>query len=133
MAAKVWRQKAVAAFAAALMAVLAAPSSSVAKCSAFNGTADGWNKEVGTEAAVGAVYAAIEQWKAQNGVTGAVKITPQKPEPHPYWRSTVSPDLLLEPDVVSETTYTTCWKGVVSKVVCTSGAKVCDSAAAAAH
>ena len=31
----------------------------------------------------------------------------------------------LKPDVVTAKSYTVCWKGVVSKVVCTSGAKVC--------
>jgi hypothetical protein len=113
--------------AAFLVASLAAalPTASHAKCQVFNGTADGWNKEEGAGAAIGALNAAIEQWKAANAAGGQVKVTPEKPEPHPYWRSTVSPDLFLTPDIVTDTTYTTCWKGVVSKVVCTSGAKVC--------
>ena len=36
-----------------------------------------------------------------------------------------SPDLFLAPDVITDSAYTVCWKGVVSPVVCTSGAKVC--------
>ncbi len=118
------RSFAVAAIALAPL-IIALPAASSPKCQVFNGTADGWNKDVGANAAVGAVYAAIEKWKADNAVAGAITVTPEKPEPHPYWRSTVSPDLFLTPDIVTATTYTTCWKGVVSKVVCTSGAKVC--------
>ena len=72
-----------------------------------------------------ALQDAITKWKTDNGVTGEVKQTAQKPEPHPYWRSTVALDLLLPPDAVTDTTYTVCWKGVVSPVVCTSAAQVC--------
>jgi hypothetical protein len=56
---------------------------------------------------------------------GTVSVTPMRPKPEPYWRSGVSNDLFLKPDIVTSQTYTICWKGVVSPVVCTSGAKVC--------
>ena len=45
---------------------------------------------------------AIDKWKTDNGVTGPVSETAQKPEPHPYWRSAVSPDLFLPPDTVTD-------------------------------
>jgi hypothetical protein len=35
------------------------------------------------------------------------------------------PGLFLPPDVVTDASYTLCWKGVVSPVVCTSGTKLC--------
>ena len=59
-----------------------------------------------------------------NNVTGPVRETLEKPTPNPYWRSSVSPHLLLPPDVVSDSAYTICWAGVVSPVVCTSGAQL---------
>jgi hypothetical protein len=124
MGAKTRRHVCAPALAAAIL-LGAHSTSSAAGCSIFNATADGWNKEEASGAAVAALNAVIETWKASNGVTGAVKKTAEKPQPHPYWRSAVSPELFLTPDVVTDSTYTTCWRGVVSKVVCTSGAKVC--------
>ena len=67
----------------------------------------------------------IEKWKADKGVTGPVTVTAEKPQPHPFWRSSVPSYALLPPDVVSDSAYTICWTGVVSPVVCTSGARVC--------
>jgi hypothetical protein len=72
-----------------------------------------------------ALHETITAWKAKNAITGTVRETPEKPEPHPYWRSAVSPDLFLTPDVVTTSDYTICWKGVISKAVCTSGTKLC--------
>ena len=67
----------------------------------------------------------INEWKAKNGVTGPVTETAEKPEPRPFLRSSVPSYALLPPDVVSDSAYTTCWTGVVSPVVCTSGARLC--------
>src|SRR6476469_5972505 len=108
----------------ALMAILAAPQV-YAECSILNETADGWSKEEASSAARAALHETIATWKAKNAITGTVRETPEKPEPHPYWRSTVSPDLFLTPDVVTTSDYTICWKGVISKAVCTSGTKLC--------
>ena len=108
----------------ALMAILAAPQVS-AECSILNETADGWSKEEASSAARAALHETIATWKAKNAITGTVRETPEKPEPHPYWRSAVSPDLFLTPDVVTTSDYTICWKGVISKAVCTSGTKLC--------
>ena len=46
-------------------------------------------------------------------------------EPEPYWRFRVRPELFLKPDVETEKSYTVCWEGVISKAVCTAGAKAC--------
>ena len=109
---------------ATLMAVL--PAVQVfARCSILNATADGWSKEEASSAARAALHETIVSWKAKSAITGAAHETPEKPEPHPYWRTAVSPDLFLTPDVVTTSDYTVCWKGVVSKAVCTSGTKMC--------
>ena len=54
-----------------------------------------------------------------------VTVTAEKPQPRPFWRSSVPSHALLPPDVVSDSAHTICWTGVVSPVVCTSGAKLC--------
>jgi hypothetical protein len=107
----------------AVMVVL--PASQVsAECSILNETADGWSKEEAAGKARAALHETIATWKAKNGITGVVQ-TPEKPQPRPYWRTTVSPDLFLAPDLVTASDYTICWKGVISKAVCTSGTKLC--------
>jgi hypothetical protein len=90
----------------------------------ISGTADGLVKTRAVEDSLTSLRDAIDKWKAANGVTGPISQTAEKPAPHPYWRSAVSPELFLAPDVVTDSTYTLCWKGVVSPVVCTSGAKL---------
>ena len=82
-------------------------------------------KDNAVEKSVKSLREAIDKWKIENGVTGPVSETAEKPAPNPYWRSSISPHLLLPPDVVSDSAYTICWTGVVSPVVCTSGAQVC--------
>jgi hypothetical protein len=107
-----------------IAASMTAPTPSLAECSILAGTADGWNKSDASSAAQEALKAAISEWKATNKVD-TPSVSAIRPKPQPYWRSEVAPHLLLEPDVVTNESYTTCWKGVVSPVVCTSGAKVC--------
>jgi hypothetical protein len=96
-----------------------------AACAILNASADGWSKEEASGAARAALQETIASWKTKNAITSAISETPQKPEPRPYWRTTVSPDLLLTPDIVTSSDYTVCWKGVISKAVCTSGTKLC--------
>ena len=100
-------------------------SAQLTRCMYFSGTADALIKSNAVDESLKSLREAIDKWKAETGVTGPVSQTAQKPQPVPYWRSEVRPDLFLPPDVVSDATYTLCWKGVVSPVVCTSGAKVC--------
>ncbi len=95
------------------------------RCLYFSGTADSIRKPKAIEDSLASLKEAVDKWKTDNGITGPVTQTAQKPEPHPYWRRTISPELFLPPDTVTESTYTLCWKGVVSPVVCTSGAKLC--------
>ena len=95
------------------------------RCIVISGTADALGKNNAIEKSLKSLREAIDKWKTDNNVTGPVRETPHKPTPNPYWRSSISPHLLLPPDVVSDSAHTICWKGVVSPVVCTSGARVC--------
>jgi len=100
-------------------------SAQFTRCMYFSGTADALIKSNAVDASLKSLREAIDKWKAETGVGGPVSETAQKPQPVPYWRSEVRPDLFLPPDVVSDAAYTLCWKGVVSPVVCTSGSKLC--------
>jgi hypothetical protein len=97
----------------------------VSRCLVIHGTADALIKSKAVQGSLDSLQEAIDKWKAENGITGPVTQTAVRPDPHPYWRSSVSPELFLPPDLITDTTYTICWKGVVSPVVCTTGAKVC--------
>jgi hypothetical protein len=108
----------------ALVLIALIPTTSTAKCSLFGGTADGWNKRDASEGARTALGDAIGEWMRFANVA-RVSVTAMRPKPEPYWRDAVSAELFLKPDVVTEQSHTICWKGVVSPVVCTSGAKVC--------
>ena len=95
------------------------------QCVSFSDTIDGVNKDRAVEKSLKSLDEQIEKWKVDNGVTGPVTVTAERPQPHPFWRSSVPSYALLPPDVVSDTAYTICWTGVVSPVVCTSGTRVC--------
>jgi hypothetical protein len=100
-------------------------SAAFTKCMYFAGTADALIKANAVDESQKSLREAIDKWKVDNGVTGPVTEIAQKPKPVPYWRSEVDPSLFLPPDVVTDASYTLCWKGVVSPVVCTTGAKLC--------
>jgi hypothetical protein len=102
---------------------LAAPASA-GGCSKFIGTADGWDKADAVSGAQAALASAITEFKAKNK-GGVLSVSGMRATPQPYWRSSVSADLYVKPDVVTSKSYTVCWHGVISPVVCTSGAKVC--------
>jgi hypothetical protein len=84
-----------------------------------------WSSRNAVDESLESLCEAIDKWKAESGVTGPVSEIAEKPRPHPYWRSEISPHLFLPPDTVTDSAYSICWKGVVSPVVCTSGAKLC--------
>lgn len=112
--------------AALLLAISATPQHAFAysQCVLISGTADGIVKENAVAGSRDALKEAIDSWKSEHGVSSAV-ITAAKARPKPYWRDQVSSDLYYKPDVVDQSAYTVCWEGVVSPVVCTSGAKLC--------
>lgn len=94
------------------------------RCLLISGTGDGLGKEAAKEAAQGALDEAIANLQVQQNFT-AYTATPWKPEPKPYWRSSIGEHLLLPPDEITDQRHTICWRGVVSPAVCTSGSKVC--------
>lgn len=115
--------------AATAPAVNSAPANTTAaapsqKCLDISGTADGFDKPKALAASRESLQDAINTWKAQNHVS-AFQTTPWKPDPKPYWRMHVAPEIVLKPDEVTDQIYSICWPGVISPVVCTSGSKVC--------
>jgi hypothetical protein len=111
----------------ALMAVglcLAQGTTAQAGCVGLNGTADGVNKATAVARSQNALATAIQEYKAAKRIS-SVSVSAMRPNPQPYWRTTVSPDLYQKPDVVTRQSYTLCWSGVISPTVCSSGARVC--------
>jgi hypothetical protein len=98
------------------------------KCMLFAGTADGLLRRGAISSSREALEEIIEQWRADNRAGPIISRTAARPQPNPYWRGEVRTELFLPPDEVTADTYTLCWKGVVSPVVCTSGAQVCMQA-----
>ena len=112
---------AVALVAAGLCVAAAAPAS--ARCSRFVGTADGWDKADALYGAQSALAGSITEFRVKN--KRRVTVRASRAKPRPYWRESVSANLFLKPDVVTARSHTVCWKGVISPVVCTAGARVC--------
>lgn len=115
------------AFAWAMIAAgfcLAQSATAQAGCVGLNGTADGVNKSTAIERSQNALAAAIQEFKASKRIH-SVNVTPMRPNPQPYWRDSVSPNLYQKPDIVTSQSHTLCWSGVISPSVCSSGAKVC--------
>jgi hypothetical protein len=111
----------------ALMAAgigMAQGSPASAGCTGFSGTADGFDKETAISRAQLALADAVTGYKAEKKL-GAITVSGMRAKPKPYWRDTVTPDLMRGPPIVTAKSYTICWTGVISPYVCTSGAKVC--------
>ena len=104
------------------LCVVAAAPANAGGCNKLVGTADGWNKPDALSGAQSALAEAVAEFKKGKG---AVTVTGMRAKPQPYLRDSVSAELFLKPDVVTAKSHTVCWKGVVSPVVCSSGAKVC--------
>jgi hypothetical protein len=107
-----------------VVAVASGPASA-GQCYLISGTGDGLDKNEAVDESHAALTEAIDSWKADHHVTGSIATRPAKPSPDPYWRDKVASDLYVKPDVVDGRSYTICWHGVVSPVVCTSGARFC--------
>ena len=125
-----WRGLALALIAAGFSLALGAPAQ--AGCVLLSGTADGFDKETAVSRAQSALADEIKQYQAEKRLS-AVTVSAMRAPPHPYWRDSVSNDMLCfnvwcgiyKPDIVKKSSYTMCWSGVVSPYVCTSGAKLC--------
>jgi hypothetical protein len=116
------RVGALAVMAAGLCLAQGAPAH--AGCIGLSGTADGFDKETAVSRAQLALSDYVKEYKATKKL-GAVTISAMRAQPQPYWRDSVSENMMYRPDIVTSKSYTICWTGVVSPYVCTSGAKVC--------
>jgi hypothetical protein len=125
-----WRAIAMAFVTVASCLALGAPAQ--ARCVLLSGTADGFDKETAIGRAQSALAEEVTDYKTLNRL-GAVTVSAMRASPNPYWRTSVSNNMLCfnvwcgiyKPDIVKSSSYTTCWSGVVSPYVCTSGAKLC--------
>jgi hypothetical protein len=110
--------------AASLVAIALPPRSTSAKeCTPVQAGGSGNTKIEAVKSAQDALSALIAKHPANRGGTATVKAN--KPALAPYFTSEVSTELLLKPDVITETSHTSCYKSEVSPVVCTAGAKLC--------
>ena len=99
-------------------------------CHLFGVTWDGGSRAAAQKRSQNSLKKVISDWRRKQGrrsgwLSNSVTIEPHRMRPNPYWRSRVSRDLYYRPDARTRTSYTVCWKGVISTAVCTSGAKVC--------
>ena len=117
-----WRGSALALIPAGFCIALGAPAQ--AACVGLSGTADGFDKETAVSRAQLALDEYVKQYKAEKKL-GAVTLSAMRAAPQPYWRGSVSENMMYKPDIVNSKSYTVCWQGVVSSYVCTSGAKAC--------
>jgi len=104
------------------------PSKGKQTCYKFSATMDGGGGDHAIKRSQQALKETIDSFRRtqppSEGWMGRLRITPMKPEPTPYIRSSVSPDLMLG-TFSSKEADTVCWRGVLAPVVCTSSAKVC--------
>ena len=117
-----WRGSALALIPAGFCIALGAPAQ--AACVGLSGTADGFDKETAVSRAQLALDEYVKQYKAEKKLD-AVTLSAMRAAPQPYWRGSVSDNMMYKPDIVTSKSYTVCWQGVVSTYVCTSGAKAC--------
>ena len=121
--------------AAALLACPAAfgasaPAAQEPECHLFAVTWDGGSKEHALERAQSGLDMVIAKWRDEQDEksgwrSNKVTIEAYEAEPDPYWRFKVKSHLFMKPDVRTKTSHSVCWEGVISKAVCTAGAKVC--------
>jgi hypothetical protein len=95
-----------------------------AGCVGLSGTADGFYKETAVSRAQLALSDYIKEYKRTKKLS-SVTVSPMQAQPEPYWRGSVSENMMYRPDIVDAKSYTICWQGVISPYVCTSGAKAC--------
>ena len=99
-------------------------------CHLFGVTWDGGSRAAAQKRSQNSLKKVISDWRRKQGrrsgwLSNSVTIEPHRMKPNPYWRSKVSSNLYYRPNARTKTSYTVCWKGVISTAVCTSGAKVC--------
>jgi hypothetical protein len=107
-----------------------APEPPKRECHLFGVTWDGGSRAAAQKRSQNALKKTISDWRRKQGrrsgwLSEGVTIEAHRMRPNPYWRSRVDANLYYRPNARTATSYTVCWKGVISTAVCTSGAKVC--------
>jgi len=100
------------------------------ECHLFGVTWDGGSRAAAQKRSQNALKKTISDWRRKQGrrsgwLSQGVTIEGHQMRPNPYWRSRVDANLYYRPNARTATSYTVCWKGVISTAVCTSGAKIC--------
>jgi hypothetical protein len=112
----------------AVMLAISAPASAKAACYVVSRTNDGLSKPTAIAASRASFDAGLQGYKRRRGWRRITSVRARRVRPDPLWkavRTSVPRSALLPPAVWSRRHYTICWTGVVSPVVCTTGALVC--------
>ena len=111
-----------------VMLAIAAPVSAKAACYVVSRTNDGLSKPTAIAASRASFDAGLQSYKRKRGWRQITSVRARRVRPDPLWkavRTSVPRSALLPPASRSRRHYTVCWTGVVSPVVCTTGALVC--------
>ena len=109
---------------------LTAPLEVEAACYVVSRTNDGMTKAGAVAASQSAFDNDLRGYKRQRGWRRITSVSARRVRRDPLWkavRTSVPRSEYLKPDVRTRRHHTTCWKGVVSPVVCTTGALVCGN------
>jgi hypothetical protein len=110
--------------------ILAAPMAAQAACYVVSRTNDGVNKSSAVAASQMAFDNDLRNYKRTRGWRRITSVRARRVRPDPLWkavRTSVPRSMILKPDVRTSRHHTVCWPGVVSPVVCTTGALVCGN------
>ena len=107
---------------------ISAPRSADAACYVVSRTNDGLTKAMAVGASRTSFDNGLQSYKRQRGWRRITSVRARRVRPDPLWkavRTSVPRSAMLGPAVSTRRHYTICWSGVVSPVVCTTGALVC--------
>ena len=115
-------------FAGIMAMALAAPLKAEAACYVVSRTNDGLTKACAVASSQSAFDNVLPAYKRKRGWRRITSVSARRVRRDPLWkavRTSVPRSEYLRPDVRTRRHHTTCWRGVVSPVVCTTGALVC--------
>jgi len=113
----------------AAIAMAASPAAHAA-CYVVSRTNDGVTKGSAVAASQSAFDNDLRKYKRTRGWRRITSVRARRVTPDPLWkavRTSVPRSMILKPDVRTARHHTVCWPGVVSPVVCTTGALVCGN------
>ncbi len=99
-----------------------------AACYVVSRTNDGLTKSGAIAESRGAFDNDLSSYKRKRGWRRITSVRARRVKPDPLWkmvRTSVPRSMILKPESRNARHHTVCWPGVVSPVVCTTGAVVC--------